>query len=45
MEIWILLWKALFVVSLSAFSVMAIVVTIGGYKDLRRLIVKLKENS
>jgi len=44
-ESWALLWKASLIVSLAAFSIMAIVVTIGGAADIRRLLARLRERS
>jgi len=34
---WIVLWKAVFIVGVGLFSVLAVVVTIGGMFDIRRL--------
>ena len=42
-EFWILLWKALFVVGVGLFAVLAVVVSIGGAIDVRRLFRTLRE--
>lgn len=36
------LWKVVFIVSVAAFSVMAVWVTIGGARDIKRLLSLLK---
>jgi hypothetical protein len=38
-----LLWKIVFLVSVALFAIMAVVVTIGGALDVRRLFAKLRE--
>lgn len=43
MEYWILLWKTIFIVTIVAFSVMAVWVTIGGYIDIKKLFTRLNE--
>ncbi len=42
-EYWILLWKGLLIVGVSLFAVLAVVVTIGGALDIRRLFKTLRE--
>ena len=44
MQYWILFWKACFILSLLAFTVLAVIVTIGGAADIRRLLARLREN-
>ena len=44
-ESWALLWKVSLVLSLLAFSIMAVVVTIGGAADIRRLLRRLRERT
>lgn len=43
MDFWILLWKAIFIVSLTVFAGMAVWVTIGGARDIKRLFRTLDE--
>ncbi len=43
LEFWILLWKALFIVGVGLFAILAIVVSIGGAVDIRRLFRTLRE--
>jgi hypothetical protein len=43
MDAWILLWKALFFVSIAIFAGMAVWVTIGGAADIKRLFARLSE--
>ena len=40
---WMLLWKVVLISGISLFAVLAIVVTIGGFFDIRRLFRKLHE--
>jgi hypothetical protein len=40
---WVLLWQVLLVVALVLFTALAIVVTIGGAIDIRRLLKALRE--
>lgn len=42
---WILLWKICLIVAMILFSGLAIVVTIGGARDLRRLFEHLQAHS
>ena len=42
LEFWILLWKAVLIISLLLFAGLAIVVTIGGAGDIRRLFQALR---
>lgn len=39
---WELLWKISFVIVLSLFAIMAIITTIGGARDIRRLLSHLR---
>lgn len=41
-EFWMTLWKVVFIVSVGAFSIMAVWVTIGGARDIKRLLTTLK---
>ena len=43
MGFWVLLWKATLVVGLAVYAGMAIRVTIGGARDIRRLFNRLDE--
>ncbi len=43
MEFWILLWKAVLIGGVGLFAALAIVVTIGGAADIRRLFQTLRE--
>lgn len=43
MEFWTVLWKGVFIISVSAFAMMAVWVTIGGALDIRYLLRLLKE--
>jgi hypothetical protein len=45
MMLWVWLWKLSLIVGVSAFSLMALLVTIGGAWDIRRMIVRLRESS
>lgn len=40
---WIMLWKAVFIIGIGLFSVLAVVVTIGGARDVRKLLRSLRE--
>jgi hypothetical protein len=42
MSFWIGLWKIVFVAGVSAFALMAVWVTIGGWKDVKDLLRDLK---
>ena len=42
-EFWMGLWKAVFIISVAAFAVMSIWVTIGGALDIRFLLRLLRE--
>jgi len=42
MEGWVLFWAIVLGVSLSGFTVLALVVTVGGWKDLRKMLADLK---
>ena len=44
METWILLWKTVFIVGLAVFVVMAIWVTIQGFRDIRSLFATMRRN-
>ncbi len=41
---WILLWKFVLVISIGCFALMAIIVSIGGASDIRRLFQHLRED-
>ena len=43
MMFWIGLWKFMLVASLIVFSCMSVWVTIGGARDIKRLLAKLRE--
>jgi hypothetical protein len=43
MSFWILLWKACLIGAIAVFAVTAVVVTIGGAVDVRRLLRKLRD--
>tara|TARA_A100001037_G_C15121235_1_gene623941 strand:+ start:1450 stop:1614 length:165 start_codon:yes stop_codon:yes gene_type:complete len=43
-ELWQWIWKALFVLALVVFAAMSIWVTIGGFRDLKLLVRRLKES-
>jgi hypothetical protein len=43
MESWISLWKAVFIISVSAFAIMAVWVTIAGAFDIKSLLKTLKD--
>ena len=40
-EQWIFVWKAVVICGISVFSILAVVVTIGGFFDIRHLFRKL----
>ena len=42
-EFWIVLWKALLLGAVGAFAVLAVVVTIGGFVDVFRLLKTLRQ--
>ncbi len=44
MDFWIMLWKIVFIFSITIFSVMAVFVTIGGARDIKILFKKLNES-
>lgn len=44
LEYWMLLWKALFIAGVSMFAVLAVVVSIGGAFDIRRLFKTLYDD-
>lgn len=44
METWALIWKIVFIGGVSLFFGMAIWVTIGGYKDIKKLFKKIDES-
>ena len=44
MTFWITLWKVVLIGSLAIFAVMAVVVTIGGYFDIKRLFATLAKD-
>jgi hypothetical protein len=41
---WMLLWEIVFLVTTGCFAVMAVIVTIGGVFDIRRLFQKLRDD-
>ncbi|MCS1407944.1 MAG: hypothetical protein M2R45_01107 [Verrucomicrobia subdivision 3 bacterium] len=41
---WILLWKGVFILTIWIFTGMAVWVTIGGFRDIKRLFARLKES-
>ncbi len=41
-EFWIVLWKVLLLGAVAAFAVLAVVVTIGGFVDVFRLLKRLR---
>ena len=43
MEFWITLWKCTLVIGLSVFAVMAVIVTIFGARDIKKLFQTLGE--
>lgn len=42
-EFWIVLWKVLLLAAVGAFAVLAVVVTLGGFFDILRLLKTLRE--
>lgn len=43
MDAWVTFWAVVIVVTLSAFAVLAVIVAIGGWSDLKRLLSKRSE--
>lgn len=43
-ELWIWLWKFVLIVSVGLFATMAVVVTIGGARDIRKLLRRLRDD-
>ncbi len=41
MEFWTILWKSLFVAGVGLFAVTAVVVSIGGFFDIQKLLERL----
>jgi len=41
---WVLLWKIVLLISLLLFAVVAVVTTIGGASDIRKLFRRLRED-
>ena len=41
---WETIWKALFIITLTVFSLMSVWVTIGGFRDLKTLFRTLKDS-
>lgn len=41
---WETLWKGVFILTVAVFATMSVWVTIGGYRDLKRLLKRLKDN-
>ncbi len=44
MEFWILFWKIIFIVTILAFSGMAVWVAVGGYQDVKKMFARLEES-
>ena len=44
MTFWMVLWKILLVVSLTFFGFMAVLVTIGGGWDVKRMLARVEES-
>ena len=44
MNAWMMLWKVLLVASLSFFGLMAVLVTIGGGFDVKRMLTRVEES-
>ncbi len=44
LEYWIILWKAVLILGVGLFAALAVVVTIGGALDIRRLFKTLHED-
>ncbi len=42
-EFWIVSWKVLLLAAIAAFAVLAVVVTLGGFFDILRLLKTLRE--
>ncbi|MDA0838028.1 MAG: hypothetical protein O3B01_23345 [Planctomycetota bacterium] len=42
MSFWIFLWKAVFIVGVGLFAVMALWVSIGGAKDVKKMLAKME---
>ena len=45
LENWILLWKIVLIGGVTLFAILAVVVTIGGARDVAKLLRQLKSNS
>ena len=43
LSFWIALWKGLFIIGVGLFAVLAVVVTIGGARDIRTLLKTLRD--
>ena len=43
MTFWIILWKAVFIFAIGIFAVMAVWVTIAGFKDIKKLFAKINK--
>ena len=44
-DTWIIIWKLLFIIGVSLFAILAILVIFGGAKDIRKLIRRLKSDA
>ena len=44
MNYWMWLWKAVFVIGVAAFAIMAVWVTIAGFGDIKRLIETIRKS-
>lgn len=42
METWALIWKIMFILVLIVFAGMSVWITVGGWRDIRRLLEKLR---
>lgn len=44
LEFWIVLWKAVLIIGIGLFAALAVGVTIGGARDVRKLLRTLRED-
>ena len=42
-EVWIWVWKAVLIAGIGLFAALAIVVTVGGARDIKRLLQSLRD--
>ena len=40
---WIFTWKAVFILGVTVFACMAVWVTVGGFKDIKRLFARMEK--